>query len=470
LVYLDDSHTRGTDLKIPKGTVAAVTLGKGVNKDKLMQGCMRMRMLGKGHSVMFFASSEVHKSIQSTTRNNPSGFDVLKWSLVNTIAQTSENFLYWGLQGISYYKRQVLYEKYFKSKDFKKFSSYSEEPEIPNIRLLYGRNRKETPIPSIIKSKTSIIQSQLKPFSVDLHRFSDLCQSLISHSSLFVSTEKKFAHLLDEEQELELEIEVEVEAEVEKQKLIAVKPEKHSLERELMLWFESGEIPSKSLVFQKVFKGLGITSLKGISQPFAWNSKVWLTLDFMRTVSITSGGDYYLKPVRWLGFSGSLQNPKSLVVLSSFEANELIKVSDNQPVKLFWFCPRSRSSQINLFSRENSKIPLDLLQNLNVFAGNQYFFSSLEIDEFLKFIGYCPMPRKSDEQKFYCKGMIQSNGYVLPIHRQQVFGNRNRCEFDNDPAELILKTIDIRNFAASSKFGHVVDILVHGKRPELKKK
>jgi hypothetical protein len=38
LVYLDDSHTRGTDLKLPRGTRAAVTLGPKVTKDRLLQG------------------------------------------------------------------------------------------------------------------------------------------------------------------------------------------------------------------------------------------------------------------------------------------------------------------------------------------------------------------------------------------------------------------------------------------------
>ncbi len=38
VVYLDDTHTRGTDLKFPKGTRAAVTLGPKVTKDRLVQG------------------------------------------------------------------------------------------------------------------------------------------------------------------------------------------------------------------------------------------------------------------------------------------------------------------------------------------------------------------------------------------------------------------------------------------------
>lgn len=38
LVYLDDAHTRGTDLKLPKSARAAVTLGMNVTKDRLAQG------------------------------------------------------------------------------------------------------------------------------------------------------------------------------------------------------------------------------------------------------------------------------------------------------------------------------------------------------------------------------------------------------------------------------------------------
>ena len=37
-VYLDEAHTRGTDLKLPPGSRAAVTLGPRLCKDKLVQG------------------------------------------------------------------------------------------------------------------------------------------------------------------------------------------------------------------------------------------------------------------------------------------------------------------------------------------------------------------------------------------------------------------------------------------------
>jgi hypothetical protein len=38
VIYIDDAHTRGTDLKLPQGMRAAVTLGPKVTKDRLAQG------------------------------------------------------------------------------------------------------------------------------------------------------------------------------------------------------------------------------------------------------------------------------------------------------------------------------------------------------------------------------------------------------------------------------------------------
>lgn len=38
LVYLDEAHTRGTDLKLPSDTIGALTLGLGQTKDQTVQG------------------------------------------------------------------------------------------------------------------------------------------------------------------------------------------------------------------------------------------------------------------------------------------------------------------------------------------------------------------------------------------------------------------------------------------------
>ena len=38
LVFLDETHTRGTDLRLPQEYRAAVTLGANLTKDRLLQG------------------------------------------------------------------------------------------------------------------------------------------------------------------------------------------------------------------------------------------------------------------------------------------------------------------------------------------------------------------------------------------------------------------------------------------------
>ena len=64
LLYLDDLHTRGSDFRLPLNARALLTLGKGMPKDKFLQACMRMRQIGKGQSLSFVASKEVHRSLQ----------------------------------------------------------------------------------------------------------------------------------------------------------------------------------------------------------------------------------------------------------------------------------------------------------------------------------------------------------------------------------------------------------------------
>ncbi|KAJ7575497.1 hypothetical protein C8J56DRAFT_974753, partial [Mycena floridula] len=74
MLYLDDAHTRGTDFKLPSNYQAAVTLGPHVTKDRLVQGCMRMRKLGHGQSVMFFAPGNIELLIRkagSIPSSNP---------------------------------------------------------------------------------------------------------------------------------------------------------------------------------------------------------------------------------------------------------------------------------------------------------------------------------------------------------------------------------------------------------------
>lgn len=142
LVYLDEAHTRGTDLKLPAEARGALTLGLNQTKDHTVQGtdyyllsflfayifsnlmflpaAMRLRQLGTTQSIAFIAPSEVHQSIQDVCQksaNDPiDSSDVITWLLDQTctsnrdlqsIFLTGHQFLppdasYDNLQGLSH--------------------------------------------------------------------------------------------------------------------------------------------------------------------------------------------------------------------------------------------------------------------------------------------------------------------------------------------------------------------------------
>ncbi|CAF2162823.1 unnamed protein product [Rotaria magnacalcarata] len=95
-VYLDEVHTRGTDLKLPLTAHGIVTIGKGMNKDKLMQAVMRLRDLDFKQSIVLWGSKEISAEIAIINEINIDEIiskHVLTWVTYNTI-QKNENDLY----------------------------------------------------------------------------------------------------------------------------------------------------------------------------------------------------------------------------------------------------------------------------------------------------------------------------------------------------------------------------------------
>ena len=64
LVYLDEAHTRGTDLKLPAKTRAAVTLGPKLTKDRLVQGNPRSYLMHHSHLL-------IHNSMHAHAKARP---------------------------------------------------------------------------------------------------------------------------------------------------------------------------------------------------------------------------------------------------------------------------------------------------------------------------------------------------------------------------------------------------------------
>ncbi|PYH95065.1 hypothetical protein BO71DRAFT_474570 [Aspergillus ellipticus CBS 707.79] len=110
LVYLDEAHTRGTDLKFPMKARGALTLSLGQTNDHTVQAAMRLRQLGHSQSIMFVGSPEVHQSIKDHSGkcfvDRFESHDVVRWLLEQTCRANEELRPLYLAQGFDFCSRQ----------------------------------------------------------------------------------------------------------------------------------------------------------------------------------------------------------------------------------------------------------------------------------------------------------------------------------------------------------------------------
>ncbi|CAF4664694.1 unnamed protein product [Rotaria sp. Silwood2] len=141
-VYLDEVHTRGTDLKLPLTAHGIVTLGKNMNKDKLMQAVMRLRDLDSKQLVVLWGSKEVSAEIamiNGIKLNDITSKHVLTWVTYNTIRK-NENDLYPVMKEKLKYvikSRALKYQKKIEIPIDSLIIAYVSE-SLDNIEKLYG--------------------------------------------------------------------------------------------------------------------------------------------------------------------------------------------------------------------------------------------------------------------------------------------------------------------------------------------
>ena len=469
VIYLDDSHTRGTDLKIPRGTVGAVTLGKGVSKDRLMQACMRMRMLGDGHSVCFYASHEVHNQILKISEGESQkigSLEVIKWAIQNTSNQTVENFLYWASQGLSFYRRESIRSSFEGVGEYKKYADHSVENENLDITNLYDPDRIYNYMKDIISQRADVISGKLKIEPQYSRSFLKCTRNILSNLEQFVGLEKKHSQLHDEEQEVELEVEQEQETEVQRPKeLVKFSP---TLDNCVVKFVRTGILDNSTKKFVHLPLSLKDSSIFKKIQAYAWSPLLYTSEDFTNTVTKNIHGDDFLRPPRWVAVRQDKAN-LIIVILSAFEAGMLKSNFKENCVSLIMLIPRVRQKQLKLFTEFNNIVPQTLLEQLSVFAGSQYFDTWEEQEAHLSFIGYCPGPRTPLQQECFEKKFILKNGFVPAQRRDQVFQESRELyensKFKEDPIDIVQKLVEIRNYGIVSKFAHHLLILLRGRKP-----
>ncbi|KAH6614844.1 hypothetical protein C7974DRAFT_475294 [Boeremia exigua] len=405
LIYLDEAHTRGTDLKLPRDYRAAVTLGAGLTKDRLVQACMRLRKLGKGQSVVFIASQEVCTKICERTDQKPDEpitvVNVLCWSIGETWLDLSRSMPLWAVQGVRYEThKHLLNGANTKLSQGRKFL----EDEAQSIKDRYA--------PSQINTGHSMLQNLDVPNIKLIHARCLEFQAVGFNSAT-----------LQEEQERELSPEIEEERQIERpQRMTAAAHKVHEHVEHLV---HTGTLIHGSPAFEPAFQALKSTSAALHSDLSQFPRHLLVTADFIRTVKIPPGSniadfvsDSYQRPVQWVLSTVDPVRPNEiehLVILSPFEANELQStIIKYKKVTLHLYAPCfnasfSRLDDLQLFNVgrnfENGRVPQSLTVQLNLFSGSLYLRDFAEYEAVCDFLGLL-RDSASPGQQVYADGFI----------------------------------------------------------------
>ncbi|VTO88436.1 unnamed protein product [Fusarium graminearum] len=389
LVFLDEAHTRGTDLRLPTSYRAAVTLGANLTKDRLVQACMRMRKLGRGQSVEFCIPREIEEKISRLTgrvQTTPCSLtvsDVLCWAINETCQSLRREVLLWLNQGVRFDHQRHLWDELNASDD---------RPS----RLASAQSFKEEEALSLDRRYSP---QQSHPDISSLDRFGsrygammyELCQQF-GLSELRTSS-------LQEEQERELSPEAEQESQVERPP--PAQAARHSLHPDVCKFVQSGVFTRRTEAFQPAFATLHLTSAAKTFDVREFQDNVWATKDFSKVVeeSLDSEdySDGFQRSVQWILTSKNEMLNERLLIISPYEAQTLlpdIETSQHVSLRLYlpWvnlgFQPLDHLNLYNVPQTQNHiDIPPNLITPLNVFSGQLYLSNYSDYIHLCDFLG-----------------------------------------------------------------------------------
>lgn len=302
LVYLDEAHTRGTDLKLPANAKGAVTLGLGQTKDHTVQAAMRMRQLATTQTIVFFAPPEVDLSILDLLKKDPSkgdtidSYDVIFWLLEQTCGGIEQLQPLYYSQGQDYCLRS---DAVLSNPDFVHDAEQRatlldilRQPEQQTLQRLYGMKSKTKGITS-----TSSTSAKITGFRLELTKrrkaFTDTGSAV--HSSA----------LQEVEQEREVAVEVQTVREVQEQVHYDAWrfPRLH---RDIEKFARTGRLTADSagyeLAFEAIAHGTTIGRKFGLHVE-ATTRRLFVSVEFMKTTKIQH--DNFQRQANWILWSES---------------------------------------------------------------------------------------------------------------------------------------------------------------------
>ncbi|KAJ7460834.1 hypothetical protein FB451DRAFT_1141265 [Mycena latifolia] len=444
LVYLDEAHTRGTDFKFPAGSRAVVTLGPKLTKDKLVQGCMRMRRLGKDHSVLFFASAEIWSKIKTATKaQNLDSGHVLLWTITETCMQIRDNGSLWANQGLNFDARRTALDEY-PERPYRSVVNALQERESRTLEELYGEkaksgNEKQTNNASQLEIE---IRRKCKEFGIDP-----------SHSALSEEQERELAHEKEDERELE--------------RIPNAKPLNHRNNNELRHFINTGAVnqPNNFISLESCLANTSCISLLPEGTIFR-GQDLRATRDFRDTISLsptysTGSMDYSLRPVQWIL---STSRSDFMMIISPFEANKwLSEIRRSQFVSLHLYSPRvSRNAFWSFEGLDSFTVPCrrrapnrELIHELNLFAGQLFCADKPSVKKICSILGLHLQPVNDDEG---LEGMVDSMGFVLDKQARTAL-RIDACTFDSTPLPFFRGLFASRRKGQGIALAHMGQIL-----------
>ncbi|RDA92364.1 hypothetical protein CP533_4405 [Ophiocordyceps camponoti-saundersi (nom. inval.)] len=376
LVFLDEAHTRGTDLKLPANYRAAVTLGANSTKDRLVQACMRMRKLGKGQSVVFCVPWEVeHKILEQQGRQPPlTVSDVLCWAIGETLLDLRRTIPLWLTQGSRFYIQKAHWDAYPRDAVFSQsrvqWAKAFRETEAQTLNDHYQPGKAHRSLDSLIQPVEEKTRELLRKRCED-----------------FGLVQLQRAAALQEEQERELSPEVERTQQVELPPPVMAAT--HAVVPDVRKFVLKGRIPERPVGMKPAFQALGGTSAAEYLDVTEFPCLVWVTNDFSKTIEITqendSHSDSFQRGVQWVLTSTTQDGAVQLLLISSYEAQELLPtIEKSDSVTLHVYSPRKSLEmpsldQLTLYTvpqrTDKLVIPKEIITQLNLFAGQLYLSS-----------------------------------------------------------------------------------------------
>ncbi|KAL4077977.1 hypothetical protein J3A83DRAFT_4476280 [Scleroderma citrinum] len=417
VVYLDDTHTRGTDINFPIGFRAAVTLGPKVTKDRLTQGCMRMRKLEYGHSMMFFASLDVDRAIRSAAsvadEDTIHAPDILLWAMHETCMEIQNRAPHWAHQGVDHTSRYNAWSKFCRD-------------EIASDELA---------------SHCIISLPEIRQRCTNLGILS------LPNSNM------------DEEQERELVHEIECERQVQRPPP-AVKAT-HLVADDVRHFVRTGILVAESSAFLPIFNSFRSTNAPPIERT-PWTQRVLATSDFCRVIHGDGDVSQYLRPVNWILSSVGFERIHTLVILSPHEANELLPdIRTSTYVRLHTYTPRVHKvmcpcDNLDLYNipavSSDWAVPTTFQDQLNLFSGQLYLHNYETYIRLCRFL--CIYAKDLEDQGDIRR---ECDGFIALEHRPQRAGSGD--SFSKSPLPFLRFLVGLRRKGMPFSLTHMGRIL-----------